>query len=247
VGSAQRADLDPAASGGGLVDLRAAAQLELYAEPAVVSFGRARRLGAERLVRVHNVSTRTLVVGIDTAALAPKGVVVTVDPERVRIRPGGSAELAVLAETGALSPEAGSATGELVLRAAGSTEARTPWAVAVPRRTDLLSRVVIAGTDRRVTDAAPAVLSLVVGAVAADPDPQVRAVARLELRLERAGELLGVLARRRELLPGRYSFGLTGRGPTGARLPRGAYRLRVVAFPGDGTPRQVETVPYRVR
>ena len=39
VGSAQRADLDPTASGAGLVDLRAAVQQELLAEPALLSFG----------------------------------------------------------------------------------------------------------------------------------------------------------------------------------------------------------------
>jgi len=247
VGSAQRADLDPAASGGGLVDLRAAAQQEVYAEPAVLSFGVARPLGSERVLRIHNVSTRPLVVGVSSAAIAPKGVVISVAPERARIRPGRSAEVVVRADTGALSPEAGIATGEIVLRPAGSAESRVPWAVAVPPPADLLSRLSIEGTDRRITDAAPAVLSLVVGSVAADPDPQVRPIARLELRLERGGETLGVLARRRELLPGRYAFGLTGRGPSGERLRRGAYLIRVVAFPGDGTRRQIETVGYRVR
>jgi hypothetical protein len=39
------------------------------------------------------------------------------------------------------------------------------------------------------------------------------------------------------VLPGRYSFGVTGRGPRGGRLARGAYTLRVVAFPvGGGKP-----------
>ena len=69
----------------------------------------------------------------------------------------------------------------------------------------------------------------------------------LEVQLRRPnGELLGVLARRREVLPGRYTFGLTGRGPEGERLRRGPYVVRVVARPGDGTRQQVEDVPYRV-
>jgi hypothetical protein len=33
------------------------------------------------------------------------------------------------------------------------------------------------------------------------------------------------------VLPGRYTFGLTGRGPDGQRLPPGDYVLRVVAYP----------------
>ena len=47
--------------------------------------------------------------------------------------------------------------------------------------------------------------------------------------------------------PGRYTFGLTGRGPTGNRLGRGTYTIRVLAFPGDGTRRQADTIEYRVR
>ena len=65
--------------------------------------------------------------------------------------------------------------------------------------------------------------------------------------LWRSGERLGLIARRRELLPGRYTFGLTGRGPSGDRLPRGTYTIRVLAFPGDGTRRQTDSIAYRVR
>ena len=42
-----------------------------------------------------------------------------------------------------------------------------------------------------------------------------------------------MLARLRDLLPGVYSFGITGRGPSGAKLKPGAYELRVVAWPVD--------------
>jgi hypothetical protein len=250
VGSAQRTDLDAAASGAGVLDLRAAVQQEVVAEPAVVSFGTAPSapFGIERTLRIHNVSTRRLKITIDSAALAPKGVEITVDPPRLQLRAGSSAEVAIRADTGALSEEAGVATGDLVLRAAGSTEVHVPWAVAVPDRgVDLLSRLSLRSTGGRVSDATPAVLGLVVGAVTATPDPQVRAVDVLEVQLWRAGELLGVLAKRRELLPGRYTFGLTGRGADGDRLRAGSYVIRVVARPGDGTRKQVESIEYRVR
>ena len=249
VGSAQRSDLDPAASGAGLVDLRGAAQLEVVADPAVVSFGTATgsSTGIERTVRIRNVSTRRLVVSVGNASLAPKGVEITADPERVRLRPGGSAEVVVSADTFNLSDEAGIATGELVLRAGGSPEVRVPWAVAVPAAVDLLSQVTLVPSDERVSDATPSVLALIAGAVTSTPDPQVRAVERLEVQLWRGTSLLGVLARRRELLPGRYTFGLTGRAASGERLRRGVYSVRVVAWPGDGTRRQSETVEYRVR
>jgi len=249
VGSAQRSDLDPTASGAGLVDLRGAAQLEAFAEPAVLSFGTATAGSTEieRTVRVHNISTRRLAISIGSTSLASKGVEITTDPERVRLQPGGSAEIVVRADTFNLSDEAGISTGELVLRAGDSPEVHVPWAVAVPGTVDLVSRVTIVPTAERVSDATPAVLGLVAGAVTVTPGPQVRAVDLLEVQLWRGTSLLGVLARRRELLPGRYTFGLTGRGPSGERLRAGKYVIRVVAWPGDGTRRQAETVEYRVR
>jgi hypothetical protein len=250
VGSAERTDLDAAASGAGLVDLRTAVQLEVAALPAALSFGPARAgtLSIDRTLRIRNLSTRRLTVGVESVALAPKGVTISVEPDRVRLGPGRSGEVTVTATTRELSQEAGVATGELVLRVAGAEEAHVPWAVAVPRPgAPLLSRVEIRTTGRRVTDTSPAILSLVAGSVTPSPDPQVRALASLELQLVRDRETLGVLARRRELLPGRYSFGLTGRGPDGERLRRGAYVVRVVARSDDGTRRSVESVPYLVR
>jgi len=249
VGSAQRTDLDAVASGAGLLDLRAAVQQEVVAEPATVSFGTAVRnpFGIERTVRIHNVSTRRLTVAIEFAALAPKGVEITADPQRLRLRAGRSAEVVLRADTDALSEQAGAATGDLVLRVSESQEVHVPWAVAVPPPVPLLSQISLRTTGGRVSDATPVVLGLVAGSVTASPDPQVRPVDVLEVQLWRNGELLGVLARRRELLPGRYTFGLTGRGQDGERLPRGSYVVRVVARPGDGTRRQVESVTYRVR
>ncbi len=248
VGSAQRADLDPTASGAGLVDLRAAVQQELLAEPALLSFGAvAGPFGAERTLRITNVSTRRLSVTVGNTAIAPKGVEIATDPQRVRIRPGRTATVVVRADTGQLSDEAGAATGELVLRAGDSPEVHVPWAVAVPPRVDLVTGLALAKTGTRVSDATPAALSFVAGSVAATPDPQVRAVELLEVELWRGDTRIGLLARRRELLPGRYTFGLTGRSPTGTRLRRGAFTIRVVAYPGDGTRRQADTIVFRVR
>jgi len=112
---------------------------------------------------------------------------------------------------------------------------------------DLLSHVSLKSTGERVSDATPAVVSFVAGAIVGDDEPEVRPLDELEIELWRGGERLGVLSRRRELLPGRYAFGLTGRDPQGERLPRGSYTIRLVARPEDGTRRQVETVDYVVR
>jgi len=247
VGSAQRADLDPTASGAGVVDLRAAVQQEVFAEPSLISFGAAGTAGAERVLRLTNVSTRRLSVSIGSAAIAPKGVEIAVDPQHLRIRPGAIADVVVRADTSNLSSAAGAATGELVLHAGGAAEVHVPWAVAVPADVDLVSRVAITMTGTRVSDATPAALSFVAGSVTATPEPQVRAVELMDVELWRGGTRLGLLARRRELLPGRYTFGLTGRGPTGERLARGKYTIRLLAFPGDGTRKQADTIEYRVR
>jgi hypothetical protein len=174
-------------------------------------------------------------------------VEVTADPQRFRLRAGRSAEVLLSADTDQLSEQAGAATGEIVLHVSESQDVRVPWAVAVPPRAPLLSRISLRTTGGRVSDATPVVLGLVAGSITSSPDPQVRPVDVLEVQLWRNGVLLGVLARRRELLPGRYRFGLTGRGPDGERLPRGSYVVRVVARPGDGTRRQVENVEYQVR
>jgi len=65
-----------------------------------------------------------------------------------------------------------------------------------------------------------------------DDGLQIQPVSRLDVLLYSAsGRYLGVMARLRNLLPGSYSFGITGRGPTSARLAAGSYELRVAAWP----------------
>jgi hypothetical protein len=63
----------------------------------------------------------------------------------------------------------------------------------------------------------------------------IEPVGLLELELWRAdGRRLGVLARLRDVLPGQYAFGLTGRDPHGRVLAEGDYILRLRAHPVDG-------------
>jgi hypothetical protein len=70
------------------------------------------------------------------------------------------------------------------------------------------------------------------GTIVHDDGLQIQAVSRLDILLYSAGgRYLGVMARLRDLLPGSYSFGITGRGPTSLRLPAGSYELRLAAWP----------------
>jgi DNA polymerase-4 len=57
----------------------------------------------------------------------------------------------------------------------------------------------------------------------------------------------GLLARLRDVLPGRFQFGITGRSPAGARLARGLYQLRVVARPTEPGPSSTRSVTFRIR
>jgi subtilisin family serine protease len=248
VGSAQRRDLDATASGAGLVDLRAAVQQEVAVAPASISFGPVQGPDLEQALTVRNLSTRRLDIAIQANALAPRGVEITVEPAELALAPGRSAQVVVAADTGSVSERSGVATGELALVVADSTTVHVPWAVAVPEPgVDVLTRVRLAVPEGRVSDESPAVLSLTAGAVTTAPGLAVRPLEALEVRLLRGGELLGTLAQRRELLPGRYTFALTGRGPSGERLPRGTYVVRVLARQGKGLGRQVESVEYTVR
>ncbi len=77
--------------------------------------------------------------------------------------------------------------------------------------------------------------------------PGARARDRSTCSSPRRRRALGVLARRRELLPGRYTFGLTGRGPDGERLRRGAYVDAGRGPLGRRHQAQVESVRYDVR
>ncbi|HEV7639900.1 MAG TPA: hypothetical protein VGO39_03400, partial [Gaiellaceae bacterium] len=82
------------------------------------------------------------------------------------------------------------------------------------------------------SDSNPAVLTVQAGNLVRDYGLQIQPVSRLDVLLYTAsGRYLGVMARLRNLLPGSYSFGITGRGPTSARLAPGSYELRLVAWP----------------
>ena len=73
------------------------------------------------------------------------------------------------------------------------------------------------------------------------------ALAAHDMEAHLYGTSLGLLVRMRDLLPGRYAFGLTGRDPQGNRLPAGEYTLTLTAIP-PGVARRSTTAcdPARV-
>jgi hypothetical protein len=76
----------------------------------------------------------------------------------------------------------------------------------------------------------------------------IQPVLRLDLvLLDGKGRPMGLLARERDLLPGRYAFGLPGRGPGGSLLKPGAHRLRLLAWPTTGGRPSVASVSFEIR
>jgi hypothetical protein len=137
--------------------------------------------------------------------------------------------------------------GRLTLRPRGSNAIHVPWLVTVqPRHDELLSSIHLSSSEFRPSDTAPAVLSFQAGRIAAGG--QLEPVALLVLHLRRSdGSKLGILAQLRNLLPGRYAFGLTGRDANGDTLEPGKYRLVLTAYPtGQGPPTEA-IVPFTIR
>jgi hypothetical protein len=238
-----------AAAGGGRLDLPRAAAVELASEPATVSFGAMAEEGARavRTLTVRNVSTRRLAVAVTARVPGVAGIAIEVEPRRLSIPRGGSGTVRLIARAGFLSRSLGVAEGAIRIRS-GTQAIAVPWTVAFPPApAGLLSDVSLSADRFRASDTQPAVLSLRAGKVDVTGGvPQVQPVETLEVQLWHKRRQVGVLARLRNVLPGRYAFGITGRGPLGGRLPTGAYRLRILAIAPGGDLRTARELPIRV-
>ncbi len=241
--------------GAGSVDPAAASTAELAVLPATVSFGRA--TGSDwtstQTVTVKNLSSRPLEVGFglssDQAGAAR--VSFTAQPAHLSLGPGASSEvrLGVTATT----RFGQGASGVLVASAPGARVVRIPWAIAQrPAAGEpLVDSVGLSSWEFAPSKAAPVVLAFRAGRAAAGPGgEQIEPVGLLDLELwTPKGKRLGVIARLRDLLPGRYAFGLTGRGPDGRVLAPGMYVLRLRAQPvdaADGTPPSTAETVFRI-
>ena len=253
-GSARPATL---AVGGGVVDLAAALAAEVAVELSPLA------AGGRGTATVRNVSSRPLrvavaVEGAGTAlprslALSPGAaarVVVRVGLPGRAAGAGAGAGAVESAGAGTVSGTAAGAisVGALVVTPEGGPVARARWVRAAPRPVPLLADVTLTPPpDAALSDATPARLSVRAGAVlGAGANRQLRPLARLDVELWSSTRRLGLLARLRDVLPGRYLLALTGRGPDGARLAAGRYGLRVIAVSADGTPAQQRDLSFTV-
>ena len=126
------------------------------------------------------------------------------------------------------------AEGAVVFAPVAGAPLRLPWEVTFERAPRTVIGELRLSTDSFTpSDAGPALLTFRAGQLAAEGGQDaVQPIAMLTLDLlDDKGATLGTLATLRDLLPGRYAFGLTGRTPAGNTLAPGKYRLRVTAVP----------------
>jgi subtilisin family serine protease len=248
VGTARSIGSEPIfAQGAGLVDLGAAATAEVGVEPATVSFGRAVGDGwSARALQVRNLSTRRLRVYL--AAERSGETVIEVAPRKLVLAPGAARSVRLRARAVKLTGSQ-AAAGAITVAPVGGQPVRVPWAIVlapVPR--GLVGPLELSKRRFKPSGTDPAVLALRAGSVTRlSGRVQVEPVVRLDIELRNArGKPLGLLARLRDVLPGRYAFGITGRGPNGHVLRRGGYRLRVVAWPAGGGSAIRRSVRFRI-
>jgi subtilisin family serine protease len=250
--SALKAALVGTAQPSGLLDLGAASAVEVVADPATLSLGRAARAGwsgTQKFV-VRNLSRRRLKVDISVGRQGELGgLALAVSPSRVTLLPSAK-ENVFLAGRLAFMPRGTEAiSSSIELRAGGGAPVRVPWTLTLgPPERGLLGSVRLSTHSFRPSDSAPALLELRAGRLVQGAGvSEVLPVSHLDLELWKGEKRMGRLSRLRNLLPGRYTFGLTGRGPLGRRLRPGRYRLHLLAYPpGDG-PASRQNVEFTIR
>ncbi|TMK89862.1 MAG: hypothetical protein E6G42_10400, partial [Actinobacteria bacterium] len=242
------------AQGAGRVDPGAASAAELAVAPASLALGRAPGAGWEgrQTLVVQNLSTRDITVRIRIERLSEGAASVrfSARPARFQLARGKTRRIPLRATVASAPVGTAPAEGTLLIGAPGDQPLRIPWAItfgAAPR--NLIGRISLSSERFRPSDKKPSVLTVDAGKVvhAAGRD-EVQALERLDISLWNArGVRLGLLARLRDVLPGRFQFGITGRSPAGAPLGRGLYRLRIVAKPTTKGPATRRSVTFRIR
>jgi subtilisin family serine protease len=235
VGYAQRGRAPATAVGSGAFRLGASAVGEVAAQPATLGFGiwQGKRWHATRTITVRNVSTRRLQLSVVPAAEGEsEALEFTVKPRTFLLGIGRARRVSITVRAAA-APTAAIVTGAIQVGAPGSETLRVPWALRFKQYSaSLLGRAELSDSSFKASDTNPAVLNIQAGTLVRDDGVQIEPVSRLDVLLySAAGQYLGVMARLRNLLPGSYSFGITGRGPTSARLAAGRYELRIAAWP----------------
>jgi Subtilase family len=238
------------AQGTGLLDLGRSAAAELVADPAAITFGNGSVDGwqGRAVLQLHNVSSRRLTLFVATGQGPKARVLLEVSPRRLELAPGGVGTVTVQTPPIAIV-HADAASGALTITPLGGVPIRVPWAVVLRPAAGLLGPLRLTRRSFAPSDRKPAVVFLRAGRLLPGAEgTAILPVLRLDVELwTAAGKRLGLVARLRDLLPGRYAFGLTGRGPGGKILASGRYRVRIVAWPTGGGPPESRSVGFAIR
>ena len=255
VGSAHRfPGASVASEGAGLVAPGAAAAAELVADQTTLALGNARAAGWKRShdIFVRNVSTRPLRVRVRFAPYAQGAAPVEFRafPPRFTIPVGKTRRVRVVAAIKLAPIGDAPAEGSVVLAPFAGAPLRLPWAVTFAQAPESVLGPLRLSTDAFTpSDSGPALLTFRAGQLVTEAGrDSIEPIAMLTLDLlNEKGDELGTLATLRDLLPGRYAFGLTGRTPAGNTLAKGRYRIRVTATPSLGGPTGRAQVAFTIK
>ena len=219
----------------GAVNVGAAASVELSASTTSLAFGNwtGPHWRAARTLQIDNVSSRRLVVNLESVPSTDAGTLLfSIVPSHFVLRAGATRNVRIRA-IARTAPPVAVEHGLLVARPVGGQPLRVPWAIGFqPPTGTLIPQASLAATTFAASSVAPTPLTVEVGNVDDSNGLEIQAASRLDILLYKSnGVFLGLLARERDLLPGSYTFGITGYGPTGETLPAGSYQLRLVAWP----------------
>jgi len=238
------------AQGAGLIDVGGATATEFAASPTSLAFGRAggSKWRGEQVIAIRNVSYRRVILtfGVDVTRDGAAPVQFEVRPLQVSLPAGQTVHVHVRARLSAQLQGTAPAEGLFVATPASGAAVHVPWTILFGQRAEPgLTAVRLSMRAFHPSDAAPVLLSFVAGSVA---EGGVQPLTRLDLELwSPDGGRIGLLARLRDVLPGRYSFGVTGRDPTGQVLPSGNYQLRLLAYGTEPGPPTVKTLPFTIK
>ena len=255
VGAARPLSNDPiTAQGAGLVDVGGAAATEVTAFPTSLALGQATsdHWRTRQQIQLRNVSIRRLrlALDVDVAREGAAAVQFTIRPKELFLGAGRTINFHVTARvTSAIDSDA-PLQGTIVVRLAAGNAIRIPWVITFGSGSSAtLTSVRLSAHAFKPSDTKPALLSFLAGSVPhSDAGQDVRALQLLDLELwSRTGGRIGLLARLRDVLPGRYSYGVTGRDPTGSTLPPGDYTLKLIAYPTDRSAPTVRTVAFAIK
>jgi hypothetical protein len=239
------------AQGAGALDLEAAVQAPAAVTSQSLAFpllGPARKQ-ASLTFRLRNLGPGKIVAALDVNRDGnPDWVRVQVSPSRLLIHGRQSRQVRLRVDLVG-KKRGSSAQGIVAILLSNGQVLRVPWSVRYSSgSSDLISSASLSHRSFTSSDAAAEVLTLGLGRVSGTLERRIEPATKVEVSLwNGAGRYLGVLARMRDVLPGHYVFGLTGRSPAGATLSPGKYRLRITVFPSGGGKVSVRSLSFTIK